>query len=49
LKVLPFVISFGSTAEGAPVLAAVRALPDVLGYRSRLPAPLVPGGSSTRA
>ncbi|HEY3035212.1 MAG TPA: Tn3 family transposase [Streptosporangiaceae bacterium] len=43
LKVLPFVISFGATAEGAPVLAAVRALPDVLGYRSRLPAPLVPG------
>jgi TnpA family transposase len=43
LKVLPFVISFGATAEGAPVLAAMRALPDVLSYRSRLPAPLVPG------
>ena len=43
LKVLPAVISFGATAEGAPVLAAMRALPDVLAYRSRLPAPLVPG------
>ena len=43
LKVLPAVISFGATAEGAPVLAAMPALPDVLAYRSRLPAPLVPG------
>ena len=43
LKLLPAVISFGATAEGAPVLAAMRALPDVLAYRSRLPAPLVPG------
>jgi hypothetical protein len=37
------VISFGATAEGAPVLAAMRALPGVLAYRSRLPAPLIPG------
>ena len=43
LKLLPSVISFGATAEGAPVLAAMRALPDVLAYRSRLPAPLIPG------
>ncbi len=43
LKLLPTVISFGATAEGAPVLAAMQALPDVLAYRSRLPAPLVPG------
>jgi Domain of unknown function (DUF4158) len=43
LKLLPSVISFGATAEGAPVLAAMRALPGVLAYRSRLPAPLVPG------
>jgi Domain of unknown function (DUF4158) len=43
LKLLPAVISFGATAEGAPVLAAMQALPDVLAYRSRLPAPLVPG------
>jgi TnpA family transposase len=43
LKLLPSAISFGATAEGAPVLAAMRALPGVLAYRSRLPAPLVPG------
>ncbi len=43
LKMLPSVISCGATAEGAPVLAAMRALPDVLAYRSRLPAPLIPG------
>ncbi len=43
LKVLPSVISFGATAEGTAVLAAMRALPDVLAYRSRLPAPLIPG------
>ena len=43
LKLLPAVISFGATAEGAAVLAAMRALPDVLAYRSRLPAPLIPG------
>ncbi len=43
LKLLPSVISFGATAEGAPVLAAMRALPDVLAYRSRLPTPLIPG------
>ena len=44
LKMLPAVIEFGASAEGAPVLAAMRALPDVLAYRSRLPAPLIPGG-----
>ena len=43
LKLLPSVISFGATAEGAPVLAAMRALPDVLAYRSRLRVPLIPG------
>ena len=43
LKLLPGVISFGATAEGAPVLTAMRALPDVLAYRSRLPGPLIPG------
>ena len=43
LKLLPSVISFGATAEGAPVLAAMRALPDVLAYRGKLPAPLIPG------
>ena len=43
LKLLPAVIAFGSTAEGVPVLAAMRALPDVLAYRSRLTAPLIPG------
>ena len=37
------VIAFGANAEGAPVLAAMRALPDVLAYRSRLPAPLIAG------
>jgi len=42
LKMLPSVISFGATAEGAPVLAAMRALPDVLAYRGKLPAPLIP-------
>ena len=40
---LPSVIAFGANAEGAPVLAAMQALPDVLAYRSRLPAPLIPG------
>ncbi len=43
LKMLPAVIEFGARAEGAPVLAAMRALPDVLAYRSRLAAPLIPG------
>ena len=43
LKLLPSVISFGATAEGAPVLAAMRALPGVLAYRSRLRAPLIAG------
>ena len=43
LKVLPGVITFGASAEGAPVLAAMQALPDVLAYRGRLKAPLVPG------
>ena len=36
------VISFGADAEGAPVLAAMQMLPDVLAYRSRLTAPLIP-------
>jgi hypothetical protein len=31
---------FGANAEGAP---ALEALPDVPAYRSRLPAPLIPG------
>ena len=35
-------ISSGANAEGAPVLAAMQMLPDVLAYRSRLPAPLIP-------
>ena len=43
LKMLPDVIEFGASAEGAPVLAAMRALPDVLAYRGKLPAPLIPG------
>lgn len=43
LKMLPEVITFGANAEGVPVLEAMKALPDVLAYRSRLPAPLVPG------
>jgi hypothetical protein len=33
LKLLPKVICFGANAEGAPVLEAMRALPDVLAYR----------------
>ena len=36
------VISSGANAEGAPVLAAMQMLPDVLACRSRLPAPLIP-------
>ncbi len=43
LKLLPAVISFGATAEGAPVRAAMRGMPDVLAYRGKLPAPLIPG------
>ena len=44
LKMLPKVISFGANAEGARVLTAMQALPDVLAYRSRKsPASLVPG------
>ncbi|WP_440107909.1 Tn3 family transposase, partial [Streptosporangium sp. H16] len=43
LKVLPEVITFGANAEGAPVLKAMKAVPDVLSYRSRLAAPLIPG------
>lgn len=43
LKLLPEVISFGANAEGTSVLEAMKALPDILGYRSRLPAPLIPG------
>ena len=42
LKVLPKVIEFGANAEGAAVLAAMEVLPDVLAYRSRLAAPLIP-------
>lgn len=42
LKLLPKVISFGANAEGARVLAAMEMLPDVLAYRSRLTAPLIP-------
>lgn len=34
LKVLPETIAFGANAEGAPVLEAMKALPDVLSYRS---------------
>jgi TnpA family transposase len=44
LKLLPKVIEFGANAEGAAVLGAMRMLPDVLAYRSRLPAPLIPRG-----
>jgi hypothetical protein len=36
------VIGFGANAEGAAVLAAMQMLPDVLAYRSRLTAPLIP-------
>ena len=43
LKLLPQVICFGANAEGMPVLEAMRALPEVLTYRSRLAAPLIPG------
>jgi len=43
LKLLSQVICFGANAEGAPVLTAMQTLPEVLGYRSRLPAPLLPG------
>src|SRR5664280_648416 len=42
LMVLPKVIEFGANAEGAAVLAAMEMLPDVLAYRSRLAAPLIP-------
>jgi TnpA family transposase len=42
LKMLPKVIAFGANAEGARVLAAMEMLPDVLAYRSRLTAPLIP-------
>ena len=37
LKLLPSVISFGAAAEGAPVLAAMRALPEVLAYAAACP------------
>lgn len=43
LKLLPGVIEFGANAEGAAILAAMKGLPDVLAYRSRLTAPLIPG------
>jgi len=42
LKLLPQVISFGANAEGAGVLTAMEKLPEVLSYRSRLAAPLIP-------
>jgi len=42
LKVLPKVIDFGANAEGAAVLAAMEMIPDVIAYRSRLTAPLIP-------
>jgi len=42
VKLLPKVIEFGANAEGAAVLQAMQMLPDVLAYRSRLPAPLIP-------
>jgi hypothetical protein len=43
-KLLTGVIEFGANAEGAAVLAAMAALPEVLNYRSRQPpASLVPG------
>jgi Transposase. len=42
LKMLPKVIEFGANTEGAGVLAAMNRLPDVLAYRSRLAAPLIP-------
>jgi TnpA family transposase/tellurite resistance protein len=43
LKLLPNVIWFDANAEGAQVLEAMKALPEVLAYRGRLPAPLIPG------
>jgi TnpA family transposase len=42
LKVLPKVIEFGANAEGAAVLAAMEMIPDVIAYRGRLAAPLIP-------
>lgn len=43
LKVLTQVIRFGANAEGAPVLAAMTGVADVLAHRSRLAAPLIGG------
>jgi TnpA family transposase len=43
VKMLPQTIEFAANAEGTPVLDAMRALPEVLAYRGRLPAPLIPG------
>lgn len=43
LKVLTQVIRFGANAEGAPVLAAMTGVADVLAHRSRLAAPLIAG------
>ncbi|WP_431902011.1 hypothetical protein [Nonomuraea sp. bgisy101] len=43
MKLLPKTICFGANAEGVVVLAAMQKLPDVLAYRSRLTAPLIPG------
>jgi hypothetical protein len=37
LQMLPAVIEFDASAEDAPVLATMRALPDVLAYRGKLP------------
>ncbi|WP_440107626.1 hypothetical protein [Streptosporangium sp. H16] len=36
------VVAFGANVEGAPILAAMQKLPEVLAYRSRLAAPLIP-------
>lgn len=49
LKMLPKVIEFGANAEGSAVLAAMRKLPDVLAYRSRLSAPLVPARTAEQS
>ncbi|WP_304523680.1 DUF4158 domain-containing protein [Actinocorallia sp. API 0066] len=48
LKLLPQVICFGANVEGTAVLEAMNALPDLINYRSRLPAPLIPAASSWR-
>lgn len=43
VKMLPDVIVFDANAEGTRVLQAMRALPEVMAYRGRAPAPLIPG------